>query len=197
MARPDFGERIARALQSIVERETEAFASLRPERILIVSGAARRDARASIRPLRFQDGTLRSPDGRFEKPTIQVGGVNMLYEICLRPRFFLDTSAEGRLKTLVHELWHVGAAAAGALDPLRRHRAMAEDQGSSPQGFEAQVELLSARLVEAGVHRQLSGGFEAMLRAWMIRPPSQFPITSKVRRTYDERDLFQGIVEIR
>ena len=40
MARPDFGERIARALQSIVERETEAFASLRPERILIVSGAA-------------------------------------------------------------------------------------------------------------------------------------------------------------
>lgn len=179
---------MSRLLEQIVAAEPEGFRGVQAAQILVVAGAARRDARASIRPLRFPGGQSTSSDGRFDKPKVTVHGREMLYEICLRPRFFRATRPEARLATLVHELWHIGDHSDGALDPLRRHRT----QGR----FEAPVEELAERLVQRGFAEQLGPLAEATIAAWLVRPPSQIMRASKVRRHYDERDLYPAIIEV-
>lgn len=179
---------MGRLLEEIVAAEPVGFRGVQPSRILVVAGAARRDARASIRPLRFPGGLLRSSDGRFDKPKVTVRGQEMLYEICLRPRFFRTTLPEARLATLVHELWHIGDHSDGTLDPERRHRALGR--------FEAPVEQLAARLGQMGLGARLGPLGEATIAAWLVRPPSQIMQASAVRRNYDERDLYPAIIEM-
>jgi len=61
-------------------------------RLLVVAGEARRASRATIRPA-AQPG----------QPRIRVRGRDIRYVITLRPLWFLDSTPEGRVETVLHE----------------------------------------------------------------------------------------------
>src|SRR5262245_28630857 len=87
---------------------------LDPARILVVAASARRESAASIRGFGGESSA-------YVKPRIRIGGVVQLYELALRPRFFLTMSAQLRAETFVHELWHIAPAFDGTLAADRRH----------------------------------------------------------------------------
>ncbi|MBI2375034.1 MAG: hypothetical protein HYV07_13640 [Deltaproteobacteria bacterium] len=162
-------------------------------RVLFVAGAARLSAKASIRPLTF-GGTPPSRvrgDGRFRKPRIQIDGVEMLYEICLRPRFFLESTAAERLGLIVHELWHASLEFDGALEPSRRHRVAGL---GIEQEVTAAIGVLRLQRPNAGAFLAERG--EHTLRSWLERPPSLIPKDRAARDFYTERELYSSIVEL-
>jgi hypothetical protein len=170
------------ALVRDIARTVPDLSTIDADRILFVSGAARLAARASIRPL-----------GGPNKPSVVIRGVPMLYEICLRPRFFRDTPAQQRLLAIVHELWHASPGFDGTLADERRH------QNADPDWIEAEV----ARIVDQFARSRSSAGEflrytgELRMLAWRVRPASRIPSGSSIRRAYDEGDLFLAIVESR
>ena len=128
-----------------------------------------------------------SDDGRWRKPRVVVGGVHRLYEVCLRPRFFLDASPAQRLRTLTHELWHISNAFDGSLAPDRRHRQGRDDDATIEQ-MAREVEASEADLSTLTI----SG--EAIMRAWRCRPPSRVPVDADMRLDYDDDDLYAAVV---
>jgi hypothetical protein len=160
-----------------------------PRTVLVVAGAARLDARASIRPLGFGGEPLAStsPDGTFERPRITIDGVAQRYEICLRPHFFRTLDARGRLGCVVHELWHLGARRDGTLDPTRSHRGAA---GRWEPEVARLVDGLAAQATFAPLIHALGSGSRVRVDAWLQRPPTRIPRTHGLRRAWDERDLF-------
>ena len=170
-------------MRTIVEANPRQLGYVDPSRILFIAGAARRDHRASVRPLKY----AAAGGGAYKKPVVQIDGVNMLYEVCLRPRFFLFGDAARRLATIVHELWHMAPAFDGTLAPERRH------DRASVCAFNQQVRTMVDRLDPTSTE---IFGFEGELTmtAWLSRPPSRVPIEVEHRMLYDERDLFEAIV---
>jgi hypothetical protein len=170
-------------------RLTEVDAS----RILIVYGQARLESRASIRPLTFGGDPLRDGDGPWMKPEITIGGTRMLYEICLRPRFFLDATSEERAMILAHELWHTSAAFDGTLEAARRHQQIDGDR----------IEREVGEIVDSWRRRGGAGGSvlaisgELRMRAWLRRPPTRVPRGSSVRLAYGDADLYAALLEQR
>lgn len=152
------------------------------ERVLFVTGAGRLAARASIRP-------FKGP----RRPSVTIGGVAIRYEICLRPRFFLDASPELKLAIVAHELWHASPAFDGTLAEERRHG------NADPDWIEAEVAQMVDRFLasESDAADFLRHRGELRMRAWLHRPPSRIPPSSSLRSSYDERDLFLAIVESR
>jgi hypothetical protein len=169
----------------------DAFGHVKVDRILLVAGAARRGAQASIRPLTFGGDPPTYARAEERKPRIHVRGREMRYELCLRPLFFLRSSAEERLRVLVHELWHIGAAGDGTLDPNRRHRP--DNQEESERFSRMVAQELGPRL-DLGI---LEHEGELRVPMWLERPPSLVPPDLETRLEYDERDLFLGIVRQR
>ncbi|MCC7381355.1 MAG: hypothetical protein IT384_05970 [Deltaproteobacteria bacterium] len=166
--------------------------------ILFVAGAARRDSRASVRPLTFggHPPQRTSADGRWVKPRISIAGREIRYEICLRPRFFLAASPSGRVATLIHELLHLSPELDGTLDAHRRHQPGERD----PLAAEVQdiLQRWEAHTAPAAPERAwLSHRGELRLAAWLSRPPSRAPVGTTIRLDYDERDLFEAVVEQR
>jgi hypothetical protein len=161
------------------------------ERILFVAGAARLESRASIRPLTFGGSPPRYEHGAFAKPHISIRSTPMLYEICLRPRFFLAATPDERLAILAHELWHIAPEFDGTLARARRHVA------SSAGALEREVRAIVARARDSEARAMLSYTGEIEMRAWLSRPPSRIPLQSSLRRDYDERDLHRAILELR
>lgn len=154
-----------------------------PARLLFVAAAARREARASVRPLAVHPGA----DPRWVKPRIVVGGMEVAYEIALRPLFFLAADPALRLRTLVHELWHLSLRFDGTLEPSRRHR--------SGGRFEGDVERIAARWQGSPLTRAwLEHRGEVRLRAWLRRPPSRIPSGVPLRTDYDQRDLYDAVL---
>jgi hypothetical protein len=175
-----------------IATSVEELAHVDPSRILFVAGAARLDARASIRPLTFGGSPPSLRSGGYEKPAIRVFGADILYEICLRPRFFLDTPPVDRIGIIVHELWHTSKAFDGTLDPDRRHdRCPSAAIAGDVAGI---VDRWIARGVPAVGAFLSSMSGEHEMWAWLHRPPSRIPIRSTIRRSYDERDLYRAIV---
>ncbi|MEL6186017.1 MAG: hypothetical protein AAFU79_15440 [Myxococcota bacterium] len=154
------------------------------DRVVIVAAAARRSARASIRPLRMSREA-----GSGQKPTVLRDGRPALYELSLRPLYFRSSSAEQRLEILIHELWHISPHFDGRLDPTRRHPL------SDPQEAERFVARARAAVQGKVDISPLSarGWFEMPM--WQNRPPSLIPPGERCRLRYDERDLFLGRVE--
>jgi hypothetical protein len=175
-------DRHLRQLVREIARAVPDLAQVDADRILFVAGAARLMARASIRPL-----------GGANRPALVMHGVPMLYEICLRPRFFRETPHAQRLLTIVHEMWHASPRFDGTLAQERRH------QNADPDWIEAEV----ARMVEQFARSGSSAGDflrykgEMRMLAWLVRPPSRIPPHSAMKRSYDEGDLFLAIVESR
>ncbi|MCK6551791.1 hypothetical protein L6R52_38510 [Myxococcota bacterium] len=173
-----------------------ALAHVDPARILFVAGAARRESKASIRPLTFGGAPPRDTSGPWRKPRIVVDGRLMAYELCLRPRFFLASSAEERLTVLAHELWHTSPAFDGTLDDARRH------DRASPHAIERDVGAIVDAWRVHGAPRSkaawiLAHRGELRLSSWLSRPPTRMPIALRSRHAYTERDLFSSIVEQR
>jgi hypothetical protein len=174
----------------LAEAAPEALGHLDAGAILFVFGAARLESRASVRPLRYggRPPRLRSADARYEKPEITIDGRPMLYEICLRPRFFLDLDGEARLAILTHELWHIAPAFDGSLAPERRHRA--ETPGRFEREVSAILDTFRRRVELSPAAARLAEPGPFLLPAWRSRPPSRLPVGARGRRRYDERDLY-------
>lgn len=184
------GGALATLVQEIGAANPERLGHVDASRILFVVGAARKEARASIRPLTYGGNPpcAASADGRWTKPRIVVGGVRMLYEICLRPRFFTIDARE-QLRVLVHELWHIAPAFDGTLAGDRRHG------GADDAAFAGAVdEMVAACSAESESATVLATAPETRMTAWLSRPPSRVPALGLHRDTYDEADLYCAVV---
>ena len=178
-------------VRALVAANPTTLGHVDPQRVLLVAGAARRESRASIRPLTFGGAPPRREQGGWLKPAITVRGVAPLYEICLRPRFFLEATPEARLLTLAHELWHIDPAFDGTLAEDRRHEVC------SPARIEREVRAMVAALAPRQRLEEtvLAHRGELRLSAWLARPPSRIPAGLTTRVDYDERDLYSAILE--
>jgi hypothetical protein len=164
------------------------FAHVRSERILVVSGEARRASRATIRPMRFAGGLRTSPSGR-RKPKVSFRGRDILYVLTLRPLFFRASTAEQRIETVIHELFHLSQAFDGTLDPERRHDALPK------AAFERQLRPLVKRYLATCASPTLARfrvTGEVLVRQWLEKPPGSMGSAAKGRRRYDEAHTFLG-----
>lgn len=164
-------------------------------RILFVAGAARLASRASIRPLTYGGDPPSRRTAGFVKPTIEIEGVTMLYEVCLRPRFFLESDPRRRLLVVAHELWHCSDDFDGTLSDERRHGVAGDD------AIEGAVERMVDGYLACETpaeSRFLETTTEMRMRAWAQRPPTRIPVRDgarpSVRTRYDERDLYLAVV---
>lgn len=195
MSRGDLGSAIGALIADLGAAVPEAFGPVDARRILVVVGAARREARASIRPLTFGGGRYASADGAWDKPRVVVGGALVLYEITLRPLFFRATAPAARILTLAHELWHAGPYFDGTLPAERSHVAVrGEPVESAVKQAVAAWRARSPRA--AALEHALTVPGEHLALAWLRRPPSRIPRSSALRRSYDDEDLYPTVVEL-
>lgn len=192
--RPALDGELLSLLQALVTAAPEVLDHVDPQRILVVAAAARKDAHASIRPLSFGGHPPRyvRDEGRLHKPRVEVEGREMLYEIALRPRFFLEAKAEERVAILVHELHHVSPDFDGTLAEARRHRNASPE--SHDRAVRAVVEAWLAR--DAAHFSAVTGPREVTLRAWRSRPPSRLLDPRRERALYTEADLYPAIIQL-
>lgn len=179
----------------------DRFERVEPSRILFVAGAARGGSLASIRPLTYGGIPPLSERMGFRKPRVTRDGIRIFYEICLRPRFFLEATAEMRLLTLAHELWHASASFDGTLAEDRRHRCADRSTTGVGGGVDAEHEAKAivdawraATRGESEAARVLAYAGELRMLAWLSRPPSRISAGSELRAEYSERDLYSAIV---
>ena len=105
---------VKRLIKDVAARVPE-LSHVRASRVLVVAGEARGTSRASIRPGKV--GPARSGPRRF----IRVRGRRMLYVITLRPLWFVASTPEERVATVLHELYHASSRFDGTLHRDRRH----------------------------------------------------------------------------
>jgi putative YhbY family RNA-binding protein len=156
---------------------------------LVVAGEARRGSRATIRPTR----SSHSPAGR-EKPSIRVKGRRILYVVTLRPLWFLDSTPEERIATILHELYHASIRFDGSLHRGRRHSRMPR------AAYNRRIRRLLARyLATAPAECVAPFAHDGLVRArmWLERPASFRAGERRGRRTYTERQLFYGLARMR
>lgn len=160
---------------------------LDPRSILVIAGAARGEARASIRPMTFGGSPPRRVFGDLQKPRIEVGGHEILYELCLRPQYFLGGSSAERLLIFLHELWHISPRFDGSLAEDRRHRIAGEREAATIEGL---ARSFSPRGRAAQV---LDHQGELWVPAWLSRPPSRVP-KGRTIREYHDADLYEAVI---
>lgn len=165
----------------------EAFGHLDSRAILVVAGAARLEARASVRPMTFGGAPPRWVSGAQQKPRVTRGGHPILYELCLRPRFYRRTDPHERLRVFLHELWHLSPRFDGTLDEGRRHRRAGP---GDPAALTTFIDRLSLADPDLEVLRWRG---ELLVPAWLSRPPSRAPV-ERVLRPYGDEDLYSAIV---
>src|SRR5512138_2662674 len=110
-ARPNITLAVKRLIRDAADRLPE-LAHVRPSRVLVAAGEARRGSRATIRPA---VGSGRAG------PAIRVKGREILYVITLRPLWFRASTPEERVRTILHELYHASLRFDGTLHHARRH----------------------------------------------------------------------------
>ena len=162
------------------------LAHVDPTRVLVVAGEARRASRATIRPL--------APRGRARPAAqVRVHGREVRYVVTLRPLWFLDSTPEERVETVLHELWHASTRFDGSLHRGRRHAAL------PAATFRRRVRALAERYLAAAPPEVLAPFAHhglARARMWLERPAAR-EADGKARRVYTERQLFYGIVRMR
>jgi predicted metallopeptidase len=163
------------------------LAHVDPARLLVVAGEARRASRATIRPL--------EPGARGGRaPRVLVRGREIRYVITLRPLWFLESTPEGRVETVLHELWHASTRFDGRLHRGRRHAAL------PAAAFRRRVRALRDRYLAAApaeVVAPFAHHGLARARMWLERPASARRGGGLARRVYTERQLFYGLVRMR
>ncbi len=168
------------------------FAHVKPSRLLVVAGEARRASRGTVKPLAFEGGKTRDRLGR-RKPMVKVNDKRMLYCITLRPLFFRSGTAEARIGTLLHELFHISKKFDGTLSRERRHAMM------GGKAFADQLNPIIRRYLKR-CPPELWAPFaydgEVLVQHWLERPPAWFEAGQKTRRVYTEDQLFYGVVRM-
>lgn len=190
--RPNFS-RIVRQLVRDIARHVPELRHVRSENILVVAGEARRASRATIRPMRFPNGRRLLPAEKRRKPRVTFRGKEILYVMILRPLFFQNSTAEKRIETVIHELFHVSNAFDGTLDPLRRHSALKRP------AFEHALRPLVKRylaLCPAETLARFAHNGEVRVRQWLEKPPNSYRSQSNGRRRYDDAQTFLGPVRM-
>lgn len=172
---------VKRLIRDVARRLPE-LAHVRPSRILVVAGEARRASRASIR------GLVEGPG----RPRVLLGGRRVLYVITLRPLWFRESSAEERVATVLHELYHASTRFDGTLHRMRRHGELA------PGAYGRRVGRLLQRylaVAPAALLLPFHHAGTARARMWLERPTVR--AAKAGRRVYTERQLYAGLVEMR
>ncbi len=186
---------VKRLIRDVAKRLPE-LSHVRPSRLLVVAGEARRASRATITPAHFQETrSRRSRGGGRVKPLIRVKGRKILYVVTLRPLWFLESTPEERIATVLHELYHASVRFDGTLHGRRRH---AELPGAA---YDRHVRsLLDRYLAQAPDEVVAPFAHRGVVRArmWLERP-SGFtrPGERSGRRVYTEEQLFLGLVPMR
>lgn len=185
--RPNLGVAI-KAVMRDASRRIPELSTIDPGRILVVAGEARRASRATVRPLRFAcSGDRISADGKRAKPVVQIRGRRMLYVVTFRPRFFLRSTPEKRVETILHELWHISPAFDGTLDRERRHAALPGRLFRDRFGpvVERYLVEMPRALLDALAHDG-----EVIMRQWLERPAPFFTIDAAGANRSGRRPLF-------
>jgi len=164
------------------------LAHVRASRVLVVAGEARRASRATIRP-----ASPLARRGAAPRPAIEVKGRTILYVITLRPLWFMGSTPEERIATVLHELYHASRRFDGTLHRGRRHAALPK----AP--YDRKIRALLGRYL-ALAPPELVAPFAASgtvrARMWLERPAGSRANGSRARRLYTERQLFYGPVRM-
>jgi predicted metallopeptidase len=175
---------VKRLVRDVAARLPE-LAHVRASRILVVAGEARRASRATIRP--FGAG------GTGRHPRIELRGRAVRYVITLRPLWFLDSTPEERIDTILHELYHASLRFDGTLHGGRRHARLppAAYQRRIRSLRERYLAVAPAEVVAPFAHRGL-----VRARMWLERPAVLRRDAGPARKVYTERQLFYGLVRM-
>lgn len=152
-------------------------------KVLVVAGEARRASRATIKPV----GGTRSRPAPFH---IRTRGRDILYVITLRPLWFLSSTAEERVATLLHELYHASSRFDGSLHRGRRH-----DRLPRPR-YDRQIRGLLARylaVAPAELIVPFASDGVVKIRMW-LRVPRGAGGPGKARDV--DAHLFQGYMPL-
>ena len=186
--RPNMTLAVKRLVRDVAARMPE-FAHVRPSRILVVAGEARRSSRATIRPARFREGRGGPPAG------VRVRGRTMLYVVTLRPRWFLDSTPAQRIATVLHELYHASGRFDGTLHRGRVHARLPRAR------YDRRIRALRDRYLAVAppdVVAPFAHRGEVRVRMWLERPGGRSrPGGPAGRRVYTERQLFLGLMPMR
>lgn len=190
--RPNFNDAISALLEDVASR-MEEFAHVRPGRVLVLAGEARRASRGTVKPLTFANGKSKDAETGFRRPIVRLRGKKMLYTITLRPLFFRDSSAATRIGTILHELFHVSKKFDGTLSESRRHARMGRD-------FMKRLRPLVRRYIK-DCPPELKAAFayngDVRIWQWLERPGLFYiPGRDSSRRVYTEEQLFLGTVRM-
>ena len=184
-----------RALLRDAASRIPQFAHVRPEQVLVIAGEARRASHASVRPMRFPGTHTRfSRDGKREKPLVRVRGQEILYVITLRPIWFRASTAEQRVGSVLHELFHLSTRFDGTLHAGRRHARMGRRFGQRLAPLVRRyLREAPDRVLAPFRHRGL-----VKVRMWLERPPASLPRggAGRGRRIYSDDQLFVGLVRM-
>ena len=185
---------VKRLIRDMAARIPE-LAHVKPSRILVVAGEARRASRATIRPAHFRETRGRRGGGGRRKPLIRVAGRKILYVITLRPLWFRDATPEQRVSTILHELWHASERFDGTLHRGRVHSRLPRAR------YEWRIRAMRDRYLTRAPEEVLAPfTYSGLVRArmWLERPAGFYRVGEYGgRRTYTERQLFLGIVRMK
>jgi predicted metallopeptidase len=169
---------------------------IRASQILVVAGEARRSSRATIRPAHFGETRGRASEAPVRrKPLILVKGRKILYVITLRPLWFLASTLEQRVGTILHEIYHVSNRFDGTLHRGRRHDALPRQRYARRvrQMREDYLAKAPEEIIAPFAH---SG--EARVRMWLEKPSGSYVVDGySGRRVYTENQLFYGLMPMR
>ncbi len=182
-----------RHIRDVAARLPE-LAHVKPSRVLVVAGEARRASRATIRPAHFGATRRRHSLGR-EKPAIRVKGRKILYVVTLRPLWFLASTPEQRIGTILHELYHASTRFDGTLHHGRRHSRLPLARYNRRVGtlLRRYLALAPPEVVSPFRHEGI-----ARARMWLERPAAVIrDPEARGRRVYTEDHLFYGLVRMR
>ncbi|MFZ5470878.1 MAG: hypothetical protein ACOZIN_15740 [Myxococcota bacterium] len=170
----------------------EEFSHVKPGRVLVVAGEARRASRGTVKPLAFVGTKLRDRDGR-RKPLVRVRGRRMLYCITLRPLFFRASTPQARIATVLHELFHISPKFDGTLSTARRHEKLGKE-------FATRLRPLVRRYLTRcppEVYAPFAYDGEVRVLQWLERPMASYsPRQPNARKVYSEEQLFFGVVRM-
>jgi len=186
--RPNFNQTVRALIRDVAQRLPE-FSHIKPSRILVVAGEARRGSRGTVKPLSRNPGGAR---GGRAKSVVKIRGRRMLYCITLRPLFFRSSTPKGRITTLMHELFHISPRFDGTLDERRRHAALGRNFGLELRPLVRRYlrhcppELLSAFAFDG----------EVRVQQWLERPGAKNARKPNARRVFTEAQLFSGPIRM-
>jgi predicted metallopeptidase len=182
---------VKRLIRDVAARVPE-LSHVRPSRVLVVAGEARRASRATIRPA--HQGAAWRRGGETARPRVRVKGRTILYVITLRPLWFLASTPEERIATVLHELYHASTRFNGRLHRGRRHSRLPRAR------YNRKIRTLLRRylaVAPAEVIAPFSHRGVVRARMWLERPGAARGNGSATRRVYTERQLFHGLVRMR